>query len=132
MTVWEKIIGMGIGSVAKDVAEAVDRFVETPEEKKAAQVLFDKIKQAPDRWNAEINKIEASHRSVFVAGWRPAVGWVCAIALCVEWVVTPIIKMFNSAYSPAAINSAEAITLILSLLGMATLRTAEKMKNVTK
>ena len=42
----------------------------------------------------EVNKIEASHRSIFVAGWRPCCGWICAIALGYHFVLQPIILFF--------------------------------------
>lgn len=40
-----------------------------------------KILQNPDKWQTEINKVEAGHRNVFIAGWRPMIGWICASSL---------------------------------------------------
>ncbi len=40
----------------------------------------------------QINKIEAGHKSLFVAGWRPSVGWVCSIAMAYHFILAPIVE----------------------------------------
>jgi hypothetical protein len=65
-----------IRCVEKGVASAINQFVETDDEKRAAELLVMKMQQQPDRWQTLINMVEAKHRSIFVAGWRPAAGWV--------------------------------------------------------
>ena len=40
----------------------------------------------------EINKVEAGHRSIFVAGWRPMCGWICAAALGFHFIVAPVVQ----------------------------------------
>ncbi|MFO0467491.1 MAG: 3TM-type holin, partial [bacterium] len=39
----------------------------------------------------EVNKTEAGHQSVFVAGWRPAIGWICAAALAYSYMIVPLV-----------------------------------------
>ena len=51
-----------------------------------------KLLQNPDKWQTEINKVEAGHRNVFIAGWRPMIGWICASSLLWGWVLAPIIE----------------------------------------
>jgi len=126
-----KLIGSGANEVAQGVADVVDRFVETTEEKKAAAVLLKKIEQEPDRWQAEINKIEAGHRTIFVAGWRPAVGWICAFALAWGWIAAPIMQFVYPARPMPAIEVGQAISLVMAMLGMGTLRAYEKKNNLT-
>ncbi len=77
----EKLIGGGIVSAAEGVANIIDRFVETDDEKKAAEIIKAKLMMTPSLAQIELNKIEAGHRSIFVAGWRPFIGWVCGFAL---------------------------------------------------
>lgn len=130
-TIGAKILGEGIGNVATGVAEAIDRFVQTKEEKEAAAQLLMKIQQEPDRWQAEINKIEASHRSLFVAGWRPAIGWICAIALFWGWLAAPAAQFICEILGieikeMPAVELGEAISLVMAMLGMGALRTYEK------
>ena len=126
-----KLIGSGANEVAQGVADVVDRFVETAEEKKAAAVLLKKIEQEPDRWQAEINKIEAGHRTIFVAGWRPAVGWICAFALAWGWIVAPIMQFVWPTRPMPTIEVGQAISLVMAMLGMGTLRAYEKKNNLT-
>jgi len=76
-----KLIGGSIAETAKGVADVVDKFVETPDEKTAFKTVMAKMAQEPGLAQVELNKIGAANRSVFVAGWRPAIGWVLALSL---------------------------------------------------
>ena len=130
-----KMVGSGVGQTASQIADIVDRFVETKEEKKAAEILLMKVQQEPDKWQAEINKVGAGHRSVFIAGWRPFIGWVCGLALAWGWLVGPIFVFFLNAFGKKMelpkINVGEAITLVMALLGLAATRTYEKKSGLT-
>ena len=132
MGILSKLIGGSIGEMANGVASAIDRFVETDEEKAAAQLLLMKVQQEPDKWQAEINKIEAGHRSMFVAGWRPAIGWICATALFWGWIVGPTVQFFYANKTLPGIELGQAISLIMALLGMGALRSYEKKHSLTK
>ena len=75
------LLGALSGGLVKGVADAVDQFVETPDEK-AAQRLKERAQELqPLLAQIDLNKQEASHASVFVAGARPATMWICAIAM---------------------------------------------------
>ena len=126
------LIGGGVGKAAEGVASAIDKFVETPEEKAAADMLRMKIQQEPDKWQAEINKIEAGHRTMFVAGWRPAVGWICVSALAWGWIVGPILVFIFPGREMPAIEVGQAISLVMALLGLAATRTYEKKNSLTE
>jgi|SRR6267378_4858788 len=84
----------------------------------------------------EINKIEAQSTSVWIAGWRPAVGWVCATALAWEFVLKPFFQfiLIVSHHPPMVplpvLDAATLITgLLAPLLGLGGLRTLEKIQN---
>jgi len=130
-----KLVGSGVGQLAKDTAEVIDRFVETKEEKEAAALLRMKIQQEPDRWQAEINKIEASHRSVFIAGWRPFIGWICGFGLGMHFIVFPLLEwataLFGTKVAAPVVEWQVLMTLVLSLLGLGATRTYEKSKGLT-
>jgi len=125
------LLGRGVSTAASGIANAVDKFVETPEEKHAAEILRMKILQKPDEWQARINEIEAGHRTLFVAGWRPAIGWICAIALGWGWIVGPTLEFFIPGRKMPAIEVGQAISLVMALLGLAATRTYEKKNNLT-
>ncbi len=86
----------------------------------------------------EINKQEAAHRSLFVAGWRPFIGWVCGLALAWHFMGYDLLNWLRLVWMPdspplPALNGTETlITLLMSLLGLGGLRTIEKLKGVSR
>ena len=84
----------------------------------------------------EVNKIEAGHGSVFVAGWRPAIGWVCAAALAWAFIVAPIaswgMAVFGLRETLPAIGTDNLFELVLAMLGLGGLRTFEKLRGVAR
>ena len=97
MGLLSNLLGGGVSEAVKGVADVVDRFVETKDEKTAAELkqrLLDleemKIKDRADERQVEVNKQEAKHPSIFVAGWRPAVGWICVFALAYHFLLYPL------------------------------------------
>ena len=81
-----------------------------------------------------INQAEASNPSIFVSGWRPAIGWVCGMACAWNWVGLPVVKMGMAIYGhPLALSPAdigEMMPILLGMLGLGGLRTAEKINGV--
>ena len=133
---FSKLIGGSIGEMAEGVAKAIDRFVETGEEKKAAEMLLLKMQQEPDKWQAQINMIEAGHRSVFVSGWRPFLGWLCGLGIAWVFIVGPVTQViFQVLGTPIImpeIATGELMTLVFAMLGLGGLRSYEKKHNLTK
>tara|TARA_E500000331_G_scaffold330625_1_gene352334 strand:- start:80 stop:460 length:381 start_codon:yes stop_codon:yes gene_type:complete len=81
----------------------------------------------------KINEIEAGHRTVFVAGWRPFIGWVCGIALAYNFVIRDLfIWITKTADAPPALQMEHLMTVLLGMLGLGGLRTFEKVKDKTK
>ena len=87
------------------------------------------------RLNLEINKAEAQHRSLFICGWRPMIGWVCAFGTAWSFLLHPIADMIldlsGSDILLPRIPEAYIRELTLGMLGFAGLRTFEKFKKVT-
>ena len=101
--------------------------------------MFEKNSQAIRLAQIEVNKEEAKHKSIFVSGWRPFIGWVCGLAMAMNWLITPLINMLlltfgvtdaqgNSVQIPL-LDLAEMMPVIMGLLGLGTLRTVEKIKD---
>lgn len=81
----------------------------------------------------KINEIEAQHRTVFVAGWRPFVGWVCGVALAYNFVVRDLfIWALQPESVPPALQMEHLMTVLMGMLGLGGLRTYEKLKDKTK
>ena len=85
----------------------------------------------------EINKVEAGSASLFVAGWRPAIGWVCGVSLLYAALVEPIARfiatvLFTYTGLFPIINTELTLQILLGLLGLAGMRSFEKSKGITK
>lgn len=85
----------------------------------------------------EINKVEAASSSVFVAGWRPFIGWVCGFALAYVYVLYPFLLWATAAYDIPIkdipnLETDSLYQLVLAMLGLGSLRTFEKVKGVNK
>lgn len=79
------------------------------------------------RGQLEINKEEAKSASVFVSGWRPAIGWVCASALAFQYLARPLLIGFGYGASLPALDDT-LWQLLFGMLGLGALRTVEKVK----
>jgi roadblock/LC7 domain-containing protein len=84
----------------------------------------------------EVNKVEAAHSSVFVAGWRPSIGWVCAAGLAWAFVLAPIaswaLVVLGIKAELPAIHTDYLLELVLAMLGIGGLRTYEKLRGVAR
>ena len=84
----------------------------------------------------KINQTEAMHQSIFVAGWRPFVGWVCGCALLWHFILYDLLNWLrviflpHSPVPPALSGTETLVTILLSMLGLGGLRTVEKLRGV--
>jgi hypothetical protein len=121
--------------------EIIGKFVEDKDQKnKLAHeiaTMAERHAQELAKGQLEINKAEASHRSIFVAGWRPFVGWTCGVALAWHFVLAPFI-IFGSAYAGVPLpdlpqfDMSSLLTVLMGMLGLGGLRSFEKVKGLTK
>jgi hypothetical protein len=78
----------------------------------------------------EINKIEAQHRTIFVAGWRPFIGWVCGVALAYNFILRDLLVWFiGPEQVPPALQMEHLMTVLIGMLGLGGMRTFEKFNN---
>jgi len=84
----------------------------------------------------EVNKAEAVHKSMFVAGWRPFVGWVCGVSLLYHFLLSPLmVFIFTIAGVEVLLPEFEfsqLSSILMGMLGLGGLRTFEKMKGVNR
>jgi len=111
-----KAVAEGVGSLIGDVKTAITG--RDPE-------LEAKLAQA----QVELNKIEAASPSIFIAGWRPFIGWTCGLALAWNYIAIPVIAIWAKRPLPE-IDMSQLYPLIIALLGLGVYRTAEKIKGV--
>ena len=123
------------------VTSLLDKFIEDKDQKaKLAHELStmaEKHAQELAKGQLEINKAEAGHKSIFVAGWRPFIGWTCGVALAWHFVIAPFIMFFSAYFGldmPALpdFEMGSLLTVLMGMLGLGGLRTFEKYKGITK
>ena len=108
------------------------------DKKRQAEVLLAQLESARQAQMAqsEINKTEAAHPSLFVAGWRPFIGWVCGVGFLFEFFVRPLLIWATSLWFPGVpvppSLSDVILELVFAMLGIGGLRTFEKIKGVAR
>lgn len=130
----------GIDAIAGLVSTVVDKIF--PDADIEAQSKADTLKQQLTSelqaivGQLEINKTEAGSTSLFVSGWRPAVGWACALGYAYQFLLKPIGNGIAVALGvPPVLPGIEfeaLSSLLFGLLGLGTLRTVEKVKGVAR
>ncbi len=89
-----------------------------------------------DMAQLEVNKTEAAHRSIFVAGWRPAIGWMCGGAMGLNFIVFPlasfVLAQTGHLVELPTLDMSQMMPVLMGLLGLGGLRTVEKIKQVSK
>jgi hypothetical protein len=126
-----KLVGGGATAPIEAIGNVIGKVYEGKNEKLSHQEVMAAIAQNPQMWQSEIGKMEAQHRSVFVAGWRPFIGWVCGTGLGFVFVFNPIIQWITGQAGPSMPTEA-MLTLVVSLLGLAGYRTVEKVTGSAK
>jgi hypothetical protein len=120
----DKLVGMIPDPAAQEKARA----------EAMAQIIS--AAQAADQAQNDVNKTEAASGSIFVAGWRPFIGWVCGAALAFQYIIRPLATMALTAmHRPDIILPGlddNLWQLMLGMLGMGGLRTFEKVKGVLR
>tara|TARA_R100000388_G_scaffold57880_1_gene42736 strand:+ start:198 stop:578 length:381 start_codon:yes stop_codon:yes gene_type:complete len=117
------------------ISNILDKFVA---DKDLKQKLEHELKTELHRANMaqiEVNKVEAKHRTVFVAGWRPFTGWVCATALAYHFILEPVIVFLLALYdiqlTLPQFDMGSLLTVLMGMLGLGGLRTYEKKQGLT-
>ena len=131
-----------IGDLINGVKDLVSEVVVDKDKRDQVNLELKKLEdQAQARLDAqvtgqiEVNKVEAASSSVFVAGWRPAVGWVGAIGLGYNAVLQPVMSwtasvVFDYSGGYPVVNNELLLYILGGMLGLGSMRTFEKYKGV--
>lgn len=123
------------------LAGLLDKFIEDKDEKNKLvheiATMAEKAAHESRLAQLDVNKQEAMHRTVFVAGWRPFVGWVCGFALAYHFILSPLAifvlaYMGKTAPDLPVFDMDTLLTVLLGMLGLGGLRTYEKHKGVSR
>lgn len=124
----------GLGSVAELGKSVIDRLWPNKSEQERAEL---QAAMLVVQGQLEVNKAEAGSSSVFVAGWRPAVGWACAAAFAWNWIGLPIAKAALLVWGGPSLtlepaDLTEMLPVLMGMLGLGALRTYEKTQRVAR
>ena len=130
-----------LGKLVDPVSNILDKVVEDKDQKARLAheiaTMAERHAQELAKGQLAINAEEAKSRNIFVAGWRPFVGWTCGLALCVHFLLIPIADVVTAylGFEPVtypAFDMDTLMTVLLGMLGLGGLRTYEKQKGLTK
>jgi len=125
-----KIVGGSVTEPIEAVGNVITSIFGDKTEKLSHQEVMARLAQAPAIAQTEINRVEASHRSIFVAGWRPFIGWVAGLGLANAFLINPTLSYFGMTGPELPLSI--MTELVYALLGLGALRTVEKLNGRTK
>jgi len=122
-----------ITSLIAPVSGLLDKFIEDKDQKNALaheiSTMAERHAQELAKGQLEVNKVEASHKSLFVSGWRPAIGWICGFALMYSTILAPILGIW---FTVPPVDSSLLTSVLMGMLGLGAMRTVEKTKSVAR
>jgi hypothetical protein len=128
--------------VVGPIFKIIDKVIPDPAAKAAFQIEMLKLNQSSEfkqldaelemaRNQTDINKVEAGSSNLFVSGWRPFIGWACGFIFCANYIGVPLMAWASGIYgwpAPPRLEIGEILPVLLGMLGLGGLRTAEKIK----
>lgn len=130
-------------TIVPAVSRLLDKIIPDPQMRENAKLELLKETRAQDmeelrlalsadQMQADINKIEASSGNLFVAGWRPFIGWVCGVAFAYHFIAQPVLAFIMANNGTQVVlpqfDMSELSTVLMGMLGLGGLRTIEKVK----
>ena len=122
------------------VSGLLDKFIEDKDKKNAIafelSTMAERHAQELAKAQIAVNQKEAAHKSLFVAGWRPAVGWVCVLGMASNFMVIPLanfaLALVESTVVVPILDLTQMMPVLMGMLGLGAMRTMEKTKGVQR
>ena len=125
-----------IGQILGAAAPILDKFIEDKDAKNKIKAELEQSMIGLQAAQAAANVEQAKHSSLFVAGARPAIMWLCALGLMTQFFLMPIAEWATSIWAPGTplpeLQTEELMSLTLALLGLGGMRSWEKSKGVAR
>ena len=122
-----------LGSLLEPATKLLDKVIEDKDKKNALAheiaTMAERHAQQLAQGQLDVNKVEAAHKSLFVAGWRPAIGWVCAIGLFYNVILANIIGIWVDL---PEIDTTLLVPVMMGMLGLGAMRSYEKVQGVSR
>ena len=131
---------LNLGSLVGPVTGLLDKFIEDKDVKNKlaheVATMSERHAQELAKGQMEINKTEAAHKSLFVAGWRPTVGWTCCLGMASHFLLIPManfaLALAESEVVVPLLNTGEMMPVLMGMLGLGAMRTYEKKQGVQR
>jgi len=131
---------LNLGSLVGPVTGLLDKFIEDKDVKNKlaheVATMSEKHAQELAKGQLEVNKVEAGHKSLFVAGWRPAIGWICGLGMASNFILIPmanfVLALTGSPVVVPLLDTGEMMPVLMGMLGLGAMRTYEKKEGVQR
>ena len=115
------------------VTGLLDKIIEDKDQKNALAhklaTMADEHAQELAKGQLAVNAVEAAHKSLFVAGWRPFVGWICGVGLLYNVIISQILGIW---FEVPTVDPSLLTPVLMGMLGMGAMRSYEKAKGVQR
>ena len=122
-----------LGSIIGPATSLLDKVIEDKDEKNRIafelSTLAERHAQELAKGQLDVNKVEAASKSLFVAGWRPCIGWVWALGLFYNTILSNILGIWVEV---PEIDTTLLVPVMMGMLGIGAMRTVEKVKGVSR
>lgn len=133
------ILGSILGDLIKPIKDVVSEVVVDKDKRNEINLkLQELVDKSDERYHEQlmgqiaVNTEEAKHASIFVAGWRPFIGWVGGVGLAYSFILAPFIEFIARLFGYSGVmpepDAAQLLTLVLSMLGVGAMRSYDKSK----
>ena len=129
-----------ISSLIGPATSLLDKFIEDKYQKMALaheiSTMAERHAQELAKGQLEVNKVEAASKSMFVAGWRPFIGWVCGIGFLANFILIPManfgLALAEVSITIPMIDTTQMMPVLMGMLGLGAMRTVEKVQKVSR
>ena len=122
-----------LGSLIGPATSLLDKVIEDKDQKNALAheiaTMAERHAQELAKGQLEVNKVEAAHHSIFVSGWRPCIGWVCALGLLYNTILSNILSIWVEV---PEIDTTLLVPVMMGMLGLGAMRSYEKVQGVSR
>ena len=122
-----------LNSLIKPITSILDKVIEDKDTKNniafELATMAERHAQELAKGQLDVNKVEAAHNSLFVSGWRPAIGWICGLALLYSTILAPILGIW---FIVPPVDSSLLTSVLMGMLGLGAMRSYEKKNNVAR
>lgn len=130
---------LAAGPIASGLFGLIDKLFTSDDERMAAKLKVLELEKSGELAQIAVNAQEAKHDSIFVAGWRPFIGWVCGLAFTWAFLLYPMLSFFVVAFGLPVdftlvpeLDLAAMMPVLMGMLGLGAMRSWEKREGVAR